>query len=166
MGHSMGGVVVQRYLASAAAPTVERAVLVDTFFRGGPAPAEEARLTDVERGGMAAIWRPNPTLAALLPDVAEFVEKRFLATSAEAFVALGRELIALPDTRPSLAAIDLPVLVVCGAGDDRFPPAVSRSLAAAIPGCEYAEIPAAGHTPHVENVPAFLAAVLPFLVRR
>jgi pimeloyl-ACP methyl ester carboxylesterase len=165
VAHSMGGVVAQMYLTERA-DRVARAVLVDStpVGVGRPSPLEE-RISRVERDGLMADYDsspPHPALAAM-PELAAFLRDRFIGMSPDAFVALGNALLDLPDLRPSLAGLDLPLLVICGEGDTTLPPELSRSLAAAVGGARYAEIAHAGHTPQVENLPAFLDAVVPFL---
>ena len=171
IGHSMGGVVVQRYLASRGTDRVGRVVLVDTLYSGGRSEHLEHRIRLAGAEGMAAVvayqeatTSVHPSLAAM-PEVVEFLRRRLLSMSAEAFAALGYGLLGLADTRPSLQSVDVPVLVVCGERDEGTTPEINKALADAIPGGRYVEIPNAGHTPQVENVPAWLDAVVPFLER-
>ena len=168
MGHSLGGVVLQRYLVRHGAGRVGRLVLVDTTHRGGPRRELEQRIEEAERYGMkemtareAAAAGPNP-LEQLMPDVVQFMRRRQEEMSQAAFIALGNALLELADTRPDLAGLDVPTLVVCGSRDERTPPEVNRALADALNG-RYVEISGAGHTPQFENMPAFLDAVVPFL---
>lgn len=62
-----------------------------------------------------------------------------------------------------LGAIDVPVLMVWGGSDRIVTPAYGRALAAAIPGARFAEVPDAGHLPHLENPDATWRAIDPFL---
>ncbi|GAA4156758.1 alpha/beta fold hydrolase [Leifsonia shinshuensis] len=64
-----------------------------------------------------------------------------------------------------LGAIRVPTLVVWGESDRIATPAYGRAVAAAIPGAQFAEIPAAGHLPHLEAPEATWAAIDPFLAR-
>lgn len=70
-----------------------------------------------------------------------------------------------PDLSALLPRIDVPTLVVSGAGDRVVPPALSRRTAAAIPGARYVEIPGCGHTPQEECPDAFQQVVRDFLRR-
>lgn len=54
------------------------------------------------------------------------------------------------DVRELLCDVAVPVLVVCGTRDVLTPPATSRRIAAAIPGCGLRMIPDAGHMPMLE----------------
>lgn len=62
-----------------------------------------------------------------------------------------------------LGAIDVPALMVWGDSDRIVTPAYGRALAAVIPGARFAEIPDAGHLPHLENPDATWRAIDPFL---
>ena len=64
-----------------------------------------------------------------------------------------------------LGGIGVPTLVVSGASDRVVTPAYARAVAAAVPGAEFAEVPAAGHLPHLEAPEATWAVVDPFLGR-
>jgi pimeloyl-ACP methyl ester carboxylesterase len=68
-----------------------------------------------------------------------------------------------PDLSAVLRRIDVPTLVVSGAGDTVISAATNRRTAAAIPGAEYVEIPGCGHTPQEECPDAFLEVVRGFL---
>jgi pimeloyl-ACP methyl ester carboxylesterase len=171
VGHSMGGVVVQRFLQRMGTSATTCVALSDTLHVGGrPSPLEED-IALVESGGMEAAWAArvartpaNPFFDAM-PDVAEWLRRRFLEMSPDAFIAVGDALLDMPDTLPFLRTLDLPVLVTCGERDETTSPAANRAIAEAIPGGCYKEIAFAGHTPQVENVSAWLGAVVPFLAR-
>ncbi len=55
-----------------------------------------------------------------------------------------------PDSTALLPAIDVPVLVVVGEEDEVTPPAVARSMVAAVPSAVMATIPGAGHLSPLE----------------
>lgn len=75
--------------------------------------------------------------------------------------------IAAPDPTllGRLGALDVPTLVVWGASDRIQTPAYGRVVAGAIPGAAFAEIPEAGHLPHLEAPDATWAVLDPFLAR-
>jgi 3-oxoadipate enol-lactonase len=52
-----------------------------------------------------------------------------------------------------------PVLVLAGAEDTLYPPAISQAMAARIPGAQYLAIPRAGHLSNLEQPQAFNAAL-------
>jgi 3-oxoadipate enol-lactonase len=67
------------------------------------------------------------------------------------------------DSRPTLATITVPTLVVGGEADVITPPADVQAMAAAIPSARLEVIPGAGHLSPLENPRAFNAAVRAFL---
>ena len=102
------------------------------------------------------------------PELAEFLRARFLATSASSLLGMGTALRSEPDLVDELASIlagtSTPCLVACGETDDAWPQPVQRQMAQRL-GAGFATIPAAGHTPNVENPDALLSVLLP-MVRR
>ncbi|PYY33474.1 alpha/beta hydrolase [Curtobacterium sp. MCJR17_055] len=86
--------------------------------------------------------------------------------------ANGRTMAAVAGTSMSdptllgrLGAVDVPTLVVWGASDRVVTPAYGRAVAAAVPGAQFVEVPAAGHLPHLEAPDATWAVIDPFLRR-
>jgi pimeloyl-ACP methyl ester carboxylesterase len=55
-------------------------------------------------------------------------------TGAEAFIRQQQAIIGRPDSRPDLARIDCPTLVLVGDSDQLTPPELSVEIAGAIPG--------------------------------
>ncbi|OII30954.1 hydrolase [Curtobacterium sp. MMLR14_010] len=70
-----------------------------------------------------------------------------------------------PTLLARLGGVRVPTLVVAGASDRVVTPTYARAVAAAVPGAEFAEVPAAGHLPHLEAPEATWAVVDPFLRR-
>jgi pimeloyl-ACP methyl ester carboxylesterase len=64
-----------------------------------------------------------------------------------------------------LAAVDVPTLVVWGASDRVVTPTYGRAVAGAVPGAVFAEVPAAGHLPHLEAPEATWAVLDPFVTQ-
>ncbi|MGV9411727.1 alpha/beta fold hydrolase [Nocardia sp. NPDC003693] len=73
-------------------------------------------------------------------------------------------LVTTADVTADLPALSVPTLVIAATEDLLVDPANSRHLAAAIPGAEYAEIPA-GHVLMLEHPGAWHATILDFLTR-
>ncbi len=173
LGHSFGGLVARA------------AVLIDagcfaslTLMASGPAavPAESAaeaqllidalatmtleqlwaamRHLDIERGVV-----PPPA------DVAEFLERRFLANDPAGLGRLAEQLLEEPDRVATLAGVlaatGTPALVLTGEQDNRWSPASQAAMARRL-GAAHVLIPAAGHSPNTENPPATVAALLQF----
>ncbi len=64
-----------------------------------------------------------------------------------------------------LPRISVPTLVLWGASDGIVRPSYGRAYAARIPGAQFAEIPAAGHHPEIEQPDSFADHVVGFLAR-
>jgi pimeloyl-ACP methyl ester carboxylesterase len=86
--------------------------------------------------------------------------------------ANGRTIAAVTGTGMSdpmllgrLGAVNVPTLVVWGESDRIVTPAYGRAVAHAVPGAQFAEIPQAGHLPHLEAPDTTWAAIDPFLRR-
>jgi pimeloyl-ACP methyl ester carboxylesterase len=77
-----------------------------------------------------------------------------------------RDLMAMrdrPDSDP--AAVRVPALVLHGALDALMPVAAARTMAAAIPGARFVEIPGSGHIACLENADAVNQALSSFLAQ-
>jgi pimeloyl-ACP methyl ester carboxylesterase len=78
------------------------------------------------------------------------------AVGPSAAIAQNRAIMARGDHRAALAALRMPVLVLCGKDDLVTPPECSEELAALIPGAQLQWIEGSGHMVPVEQ-PAALA---------
>ena len=67
------------------------------------------------------------------------------------------------DSRPTLATIDVPVLVLVGDEDRLTPPADAEAMAAALPDARLTRIAGAGHLAALERPDAVAAELLAFL---
>jgi pimeloyl-ACP methyl ester carboxylesterase len=67
------------------------------------------------------------------------------------------------DSRPTLATIDVPALVLVGEEDGVTPPAEAEAMAAALPHARLARIPGAGHLVPLERPEAVAADLVEFL---
>jgi pimeloyl-ACP methyl ester carboxylesterase len=68
-----------------------------------------------------------------------------------------------PDSTPMLGGIGVPALVVAGQDDKIAPADGLRAMAQAIPGAQFAVIPAAGHLAPLEQPLATSRALADFL---
>jgi pimeloyl-[acyl-carrier protein] methyl ester esterase len=75
----------------------------------------------------------------------------------------GLEILTTADLRGSLAAVELPTLVLHGAADPICPASAGQALAAAIPGARVVLFPGAGHAPFLSCPGPFLEALSAFL---
>jgi 3-oxoadipate enol-lactonase len=78
------------------------------------------------------------------------------------FAAACRALAKL-DLSAEIKNIRNPTLVIVGLRDTATPPALSRHLAAGIPGARLVELPHCGHSPHIQDPKGFWNAIQPFL---
>jgi pimeloyl-ACP methyl ester carboxylesterase len=67
------------------------------------------------------------------------------------------------DSRPTLATIDVPVLVLVGEEDRLTPPADAEAMVAALPNARFSRIPGAGHLVPLERPDAVAAELVQFL---
>jgi len=68
-----------------------------------------------------------------------------------------------PDSRPGLAAIACPTLVLVGDEDQPTPPELAREMAAGIAGSRLVVVPDSGHLSTLEQPQAVTAALVEWL---
>ncbi len=173
VGHSLGGMVVQRLLTRA--PHVARAVVLAqtsaAFGSRDPAWQAEflsARLGPLDAGrGMAALAE---TLIADMAGPDADPEGLALARDCMARTpdsTYRDSVMAMPgfDCRDALPRIAVPVLVLSGTLDTAAPAPGMERMAARIPGAQYVALEGVGHLAHLEQPGAFNAALGQFLQR-
>ncbi|HTU99400.1 MAG TPA: alpha/beta fold hydrolase, partial [Luteitalea sp.] len=150
-------------------------VLADT--RAEP-DTEEARAKRTAMQEKARQGGPGAVLDAMFPgllgattqthDPHRAVEVREFAAGAstEGVVDALDTLRTRPDSRPDLARIGCPALVLVGAEDTLTPPEAARTMADGIAGATLVTIPAAGHLANIEQPKAFTRALVDWLDRR
>ena len=72
-------------------------------------------------------------------------------TGADAFVRQQRAILERPDSRPQLAEIDIPTLVLVGEADTLTPPALAEEMAQGIHGAHLVVVPECGHLATIER---------------
>lgn len=169
VGLSMGGMIAQ-LVALRHPARVDRLALLATHPGGPgvvqPTPRGLTALTpdrrlppaEIVRRAMIAITAPgfverNPAAIAMLVELA-LAQPTPAATFARQMGAIVRS-----DRSARLGEIRAPTLVVHGGADELVPPENGRSLARAIPGARYVELPDVGHMPMWE-CPDVLASLL------
>jgi len=171
VGHSIGGMVVQRLVAEA--PQIARAlVLAQTsavFGSRDPAWAEafiEARLGPLDAGKSVADIAPD----SIRDLVGENADPAGIARALECMQAVPdstyRDMVlAMPgfDGRDALPRIAVPTLVLAGSADRNAPPSGMERMAARIPGARYAVLEDVGHLAYAEQPQRFNEAVGQFL---
>lgn len=84
-------------------------------------------------------------------------------TGIEAFVRQQKAIKSRPNSRPLLAGIRCPSLVVVGDGDELTPPELSKEICAGISGARLVVVPECGHLSTVEKPDAVNAALAEWL---
>jgi 3-oxoadipate enol-lactonase/4-carboxymuconolactone decarboxylase len=168
-GLSLGGMIGQR-LAYRHGHRLTHLIVANTSPRVGDPDAMEARRKVVLADGMPAVvdlvlgrcfspaWRTSnpPALAGV---------RRILAATDPVGYAGCCAAIRDFDARASLAAIDVPTLVIGGDRDVSMPwPGHGAVLASSIPGAVAVRLPAA-HLSNLERPRSFTAALAGFLIR-
>jgi pimeloyl-ACP methyl ester carboxylesterase len=169
-GHSMGGYIAFEIIRQAP-ERVAKLALINTQARPDTPEAMERR-----RGQIAGIeaGRYEAAIDALYPgfvhpsrkDDAELrrvVHGMAMDVGPKAFA---RQLVAVmgrADSRPTLAQIACPTLVLTGDEDNTIPNALSKEMADGIPGARLVIIPECGHLPQIERPRETIDALLGWL---
>lgn len=157
-GLSMGGYAALEIMRQAP-ERVLRLALLDTSARPDSEEATQLRLAAIaraERGEYQQVteelW-PRVVHSNRVGD--EALKRNFitshLETGAEAYVRQQRAIIGRADSRPSLAAIRCPTLVVVGDDDRITPLALAQELVHGIAGARLVVVPDSGHLSCIEQ---------------
>jgi pimeloyl-ACP methyl ester carboxylesterase len=152
VGHSMGGYVALEVMRQAP-ERVAKLALLDTAARADTAEQTERRRSQIALaagGKMKAIVDlqfPNLVHPSRRADEAlrRACDQMAEETGPQAFVRQQNAILGRPDSRPSLAAIRCPTLVLVGEQDAVTPLERSQEMAAAIPGARLVVVPECGH---------------------
>ena len=170
-GLSLGGYILFDLLRRHAG-RIRAAVLCNTKATADSPEAKRGRdemAALAEREGVGAVAErllPQllaPATVAAQPDVVTHLRDMIDRTPLPGLVGALRALRDRPDSTPMLGSIGVPVLAVAGADDKIAPVDVMRAMAAAIPGAQFAVIPAAGHLAPLEQPLATSRVVADFL---
>jgi len=166
VGLSMGGYTAFEVMR-AAPDRVVRLALLDTAARPDVPEQGERRRAQIAlaRGGrfaevvepLFATWvhpshRTDPTLRQIVQGMAE-------DTGPDVFARQMTAIMTRPDSRPGLAAIRCPTLVLVGDHDEATPPDRAAEIANGIPGARLVTVPESGHLTTLEQ-PAFVTRAL------
>jgi pimeloyl-ACP methyl ester carboxylesterase len=169
-GLSMGGYIAFEIMRQTPL-RVARLALLDTGARGDTAEQTERRKIVIElaKSGRYAevpdiafpvyVHRNRHHDAALKRIVCDMVEE----TGQDAFLRQQQAIIGRPDSRPGLAAIACPTLVLVGDGDEATPPELAREIAAGIPRSRLVIIPDSGHLSTLEKPQAVTDALVDWM---
>ena len=169
-GHSLGALIAGAF-AAARPGRVERLILADAARGHGTDPSAplppgaQARLDDLAALGPAEFARrraPRLLSAAATPSHLSRVRET-MARIPPAGYRQAVAMLAQADLYTHASSLISPTMVLCGSEDTVTPPDTNRSLAAAIAGARYVELPGAGHASYVEQPASFNAAVRAFL---
>lgn len=176
LGYSLGG----RTALCVAAAHPERvasltligasAGIADPVERQHRVRADEALAASILRDGLEAFvqrWMALPLFATQARLGADFLaqtraQRLRNRPHALALSLRGMGTGAQPALHAQLPRVRLPVLCVAGEDDPKFC-ALADDLAVRLPDARVCRIPRAGHAAHLENPPAFLAALRRFL---
>ncbi|PWC87795.1 alpha/beta hydrolase [Azospirillum sp. TSH100] len=171
-GLSMGGYVALELLRRAP-ERVERLALLDTNARPDTAEATAARREAV---ALARQGRYGQVIRAALPRLIHpdrladdsFVRSVLAQMERVGVDGYAREqqaIINRVDSRPGLAAIRCPTLVICGRQDILTPPALHEEMADALPAARLVLIEDCGHLSAMEQPQAVTALMRDWLLR-
>jgi pimeloyl-ACP methyl ester carboxylesterase len=170
VGLSMGGYVALEVLRQAP-ERIAKLALLDTTARPDTPEQTEGRQRQIElahAGRFAAIpdlLLPRFIAAARVGDRALEATVRAMAheTGADAFVRQQAAIMGRVDSRPTLAAIRCPTLVLVGEQDTLTPPDRAAEMAQAIPNARQIVVPECGHLSTLEQPRAVTDALVAFL---
>jgi 3-oxoadipate enol-lactonase len=166
-GLSLGG-MIGMFLGTHAPGRFHKLVFCNTAAKIGTAESWNTRITNVQNGGMKAVSQAvyerwlSAGYRSAHPAESQKVLAMLEAANTEGYVGCCGALRDA-DFRNDIGKIRLPCLAVAGTKDLTSPPAELQSLANAIPGARYAELPAA-HISSIEAAEEFNRQVLNFLL--
>jgi len=169
-GLSMGGHIAFAMLRLAP-ERIAKLALLDTSARPDTAEqsAQREKLIAMADGG-----RLNDVVEILAPrflhrgrqnDVAlkRTLQEMAADVGPKAFVRQQKAIMSRMDSRPFLAAIHCPTLVLVGDGDELTPPELSKEICAGISGARFIVVPGCGHLSTLEKPDAVNAALAEWL---
>ena len=169
-GHSMGGYIAFEIMRQAP-ERVARLALINTQARPDTPEASERRRGQIARaqaGDYHALLdelfasfvhpsrRGDAALRSLVQDMGDDI-------GAAAFVRQQTVIIGRADSRPTLALIACPTLVLTGDQDNTIPNSLSVEMAEGIPGARLTILADCGHLPQVEQPQATAEALAGWL---
>jgi 3-oxoadipate enol-lactonase len=165
-GLSMSGMIGME-LALHAAHRLRKLVVCNTAPRLGTPGAWNARIQNVQAGGMKAVadavierWF-TPEFRAASPAVVESTRQMLLNTPPDGYAASCASIRDM-DATSLISNIRVPTLIIHGTRDPVTAPDDGQKMAAAIPGAQLVNLPVA-HMSNIEAAAAFTIAVAKFL---
>lgn len=172
-GLSMGGYISLEIMRRAP-ERVTRLALLDTAATADDAEKRKNRLDLIKLAETGKFKGVTPRLLPLFlhPDrltdapLTGAVMAMTERVGKDAFLRQQRAILDRIDSRPHLAAIQVPTLVLCGRQDSLTPLARHEEMAAAIPGARLSVIEECGHLATMEQPVAATAMMRDWLIRR
>ncbi len=169
-GFSMGGYIAFEIMRQAP-ERVERLMLIDTSARPDTAEATANRRKGMElaRSGKFALAAASTFPNAVHPSNVGNAELKAIhlamaeANGVDVYLRQQEAIIARPDSRPDLARINVPTLIVVGEADQITTPEAAREIAEEIAGAKLVTIAKAGHFALLEEPGQVNAALSEFL---
>jgi len=173
VGHSMGGYIAFEIMRQAS-DRVAKLALISTQARPDTPEASagrRARIARVRDGGLAVL---HDVLDDMLPqlvlpsrageaDLRRLVHDMGDDVRPEGFINGQSAMIARPDSRPVMAFIKCPTLVLTGDQDMLISNTMSKEMVDGIPGAKLVTIPDCGHSPQPERPQAVSDALVEWL---
>lgn len=167
-GLSMGGYVALEIMRQAP-ERVTKLALLDTTARPDSPEQTKVRNEQIDiaaKGGLGKLVQA--ALPMLLhrhddPELRNAMTRMAEETGAAAFIRQQQAIISRADSRPLLASITCPTLVLVGAQDKLIPPDRSQELAAGIARARYVEVPHCGHLATLEQPLATTQALVEWM---
>ena len=170
-GHSMGGYIAFEIMRQAP-ERVAKLALINTQARPDTAEATARRrghdraraeggeyravLDELFAGFVHPSRQRRCRLRQLVYDMGDDV-------GPEGFMRQQTAMIGRPDSRPALAWIKCPTLVLTGDQDNTIPNSLSMEMSSGIPGAKLVMLPNCGHLPQVEQPQATADALAEWL---
>jgi pimeloyl-ACP methyl ester carboxylesterase len=169
-GLSMGGYVAFEIMRLAGT-RVDRLCLMDTSARDDTAEQAKARRDFISLARRGRFRGVTPRLLPRLIHPAHVNDAQLAAeiiamadrVGRDAFVRQETAILSRPDSRPFLAHISAPTLVVSGSDDMLIPLPVVREIAELTPGARFLVVGGAGHLPPMERPDAVTAVLRDWL---
>jgi 2-succinyl-6-hydroxy-2,4-cyclohexadiene-1-carboxylate synthase len=172
LGYSMGG----RYLIhlALANPELVRGLVLIGATAGIQDPAERAERAQADRATARRVrelglleflkaWVGAPMFAGLPPEHQFLMERMENTVDGLATSVVQAGTGSQDPTWDKLHRLDMPVLVMAGADDDKFAALADRLVEAIGANATLELVPGAGHAAHLEQPDAFLARLRPWL---
>ena len=171
-GLSMGGYIAFEIMRQAAA-RVAKLALLDTGARAETPERTRQRKPLLELAGSGRFAEILDNQYPLLVHRTRHGDEALKAcvramneeTGAASYLRQQQAIMSRPDSRPGLAAIACPTLVLVGDDDQPTPPELAREMAAMIAGSRLVIIPDCGHLSTLERPQAVTEALVEWLRR-